>query len=121
MNVRIVMVGLVAAIGIAAVVAAVVLVDPPWQERQQRSDEIRQHNLQQIDEMILSYQRDDKVLPEQFEALSRYSNRTLPTDPETRAPYAYAVLSQRSYGLCPNLRALRRAEDRKSTRLHPSQ
>src|SRR3546814_7031896 len=80
MNVRIVMVGLVAAIGIAAVVAAVVLVDPPWQERQQRSDEIRQDNLQQIDEMILTYQREHKVLPESFEALSRYGHRMLPTD-----------------------------------------
>ncbi|HEY9580502.1 MAG TPA: hypothetical protein VIR65_11655 [Rhizorhapis sp.] len=110
MNVRIVMVGLVAAIGIAAVVAAVVLVDPPWQERQQRSDEIRQDNLQQIDEMILSYQREHKVLPESFEALSRYSHRMLPTDPETGAPYAYEVLSQSSYRLCANFRAERRAE-----------
>src|SRR3546814_4288051 len=60
--------------------------------------------------MILSYQREHKVLPESFEALSRYSHRMLPTDPETGAPYAYEVLSQSSYRLCANFRAERRAE-----------
>ncbi|WP_221795149.1 hypothetical protein [Aquisediminimonas sediminicola] len=83
-----------------AVVAALMHVDSPWQERRQRVDQAREQDLQQIDAAILSYHGNHDAVPASLDELSRYTHISYPRDPETNASYRYEVVGRSSYRLC---------------------
>lgn len=83
-----------------AVLAALLHVDSPWQERRQRVDQAREQDLQQIDSAILSFHGHHDAVPASLDELSRYSHISYPHDPKTNAPYRYEAVGRSSYRLC---------------------
>jgi type II secretory pathway pseudopilin PulG len=87
-------------VAILAIVAALIHVDSPYEERQQRIDQAREQDLQQIDGAILSFHGNHGAVPASLDELSRYSHNAYPHDPETNAPYHYVAVGRSSYRLC---------------------
>lgn len=86
----------------ATLVAAIVVLDSPPQQREQRLDARRVQDLQQIGNAIDIYHDRNKALPADLAALrAEMSGWNLaPGDPASAAPYGYEVLGERSYRLC---------------------
>jgi type II secretory pathway pseudopilin PulG len=85
----------------AAIVAAIVVMGPPSQQRQRRLDERRVQDLSTIVNTISKYTSTHEALPADLSVLGKQPGpRRAPTDPETGAPYEYIVLNAESYQLC---------------------
>jgi hypothetical protein len=93
------MVAASAAVG-ALVVAGLVAVGPPAEERQHRLDELRAQDLAMLKNVIDSYARTHDALPGDLATLV-HENATLKThDPQSGAPYGYDMLAKDRYRLC---------------------
>jgi hypothetical protein len=99
-GVRLLVAAAVAAV-VAAVVAGIVAVGPPSLERQKKLDEIRVADLAAIERLISSFTKIHKGLPRDLAALAQEPGYEIPrTDPESKTPYEYEVLSADGYRLC---------------------
>jgi type II secretory pathway pseudopilin PulG len=86
---------------VAAVVAAIVVMGSPTQQRQRRLDEHRVQDLSTIVNSIGMYASTHEALPPDLSMLGKQPGpRRAPTDPDTGAPYEYTVLGTDSYQLC---------------------
>ena len=84
---------------IAAVVAAVV-VEPPEQARKKRLDDRRLQDLSTIETVVNEYWKRQQTLPPTLDALQSAGLNASIADPETKQPYEYLPLSERSYRMC---------------------
>jgi len=85
----------------ATLVAAIMVLDSPPRQREQRLDARRVQDLQQHENAIATYHAGHKALPDDLDALRAMPGWNLaPGDPVTGAPYGYEVLGERSYRLC---------------------
>jgi hypothetical protein len=89
------------AIVIAAVVAGLMVIGSPAEQRLLRLDEQRVEELRQLSRAALSRWESEQRLPQSAEALvdGRYLTR-LPTDPTTGQPYEYRVRGPREFEVC---------------------
>src|SRR5690606_16652197 len=86
----------------ATLVAAIVVLDSPPQQREQRLDARRVQDLQQLGNAIEAYHAGHKALPADLAALRAEMPgwNLAPGDPASGTPYSYEVLGERSYRLC---------------------
>lgn len=99
-GVRILVAGVTTAV-IAAIVAAIVVLGSPAQQRQRRLDERRVRDLSTIVNAIRLYAATHQALPPDLSALNKQPGLPrAPSDPDTGAPYDYSVLNADSYQLC---------------------
>jgi type II secretory pathway pseudopilin PulG len=99
-GVRILVTGVSLAV-LAAVVAAIIVMGSPTQQRQRRLDERRVQDLSTIATTIGIYASAHEALPPDLSVLGKEPGpRRAPKDPETGAPYEYIVLGTESYQLC---------------------
>ncbi len=99
-GVRILLTSVIASVA-AAVVAAIFVLGSPAQQRQRRLDERRVRDLSTIANSIAMYASTHDALPADLSVLGNEPGpRRAPTDPDTGAPYEYAVLGAESYRLC---------------------
>ena len=86
---------------VAAVIAAIVVLGSPMEQRQRRLDERRVHDLTTIVNTISLYASTHEALPSELSVLGKQPGpRRAPMDPDTGAPYEYSVLGAESYQLC---------------------
>jgi len=102
---------------IAAVAAVIVggffLVGSPQNQRMARFDQQRVNDLSTLQNEIITYwQQKDRVPANLDELVNDISGFRAPTDPETKAPYAYAVKSGLAFELCANFTTLSREDAR---------
>jgi hypothetical protein len=84
-----------------AVVAAVIILDPPGVQRKRRIDVHRVEDLTNISNSIDIYWERKKSLPPNIAVLEAEPGLKIPLkDPETGNPYVYAVTGSKSYRLC---------------------
>jgi hypothetical protein len=73
----------------------------PAKQRALRLDQDRIGNLQWIQNEIINYWQNKEQLPENLAALTNnISGFTAPTDPESKKPYEYRILTKTSFELC---------------------
>lgn len=86
----------------ATLVAAIVVMDSPPEQREQRLDARRVQDLQQLADAIGEYHAGHKALPADLAALQAQMPgwNLAPGDPARGVPYEYEVLGARSYRLC---------------------
>lgn len=102
---RLLLAAAVAAV-VAALIAGILAVGPPSLEREKRLDEIRVTDLAAIENLISSFAKVHKGLPQDLAALEREPGyATPPIDPESGNPYEYEVLSADGYRLCAHFSA----------------
>jgi hypothetical protein len=96
---------------VAAIVAGFIVVGSPAHQRALRFDNQRVSDLQNIQWQVLNYWQQKSVLPTNLDSLKdSLSGNIVPTDPETKKPYEYAVKSTTSFELCATF--LRKVEDK---------
>ena len=99
-GVRILLIG-VTAVVVAAVIAAIVVLGTPAQQRQRRLDERRVRDLSTIENSIGIYTNMHGALPSDLALLGKEpGSRSAPSDPDTGAAYEYTVIDTESYRLC---------------------
>lgn len=91
--------GAVTAIVIAAIIAALVLIGSPSEQRKLRFDEHRVQDLIIIESEVRHYWTTHDELPTGLGSLVRPGVR-LPDDPQTGKPYEYKALGDMRYELC---------------------
>jgi hypothetical protein len=101
MNVqRVAVVGSIVAV-IAAVVASLMLLGSPAEQRLLRLDEQRVAELGQLGRAVLSRWEDERRLPDTAgELVDGRALTGLPTDPATHAPYEYRITGPRQFEVC---------------------
>lgn len=86
---------------IAAVAGGFFFIGSPSEERARRFDERRVNDLQIMQSEVINYWRLKNILPQNLAALQDdIRGFRPPQDPETNAPYEYAVISTPSFELC---------------------
>lgn len=86
---------------VATIVAAIVVLGSPADQRRLRLDEQRVADLIGIKNAVAVYVRQQETLPSDLAALTKQPGiRIKQSDPETGASYEYAVVGERSYRLC---------------------
>lgn len=86
---------------VAAVVAAIVVIGPPSQQRLLRLDAHRVTDLTGIAQAIGLYANRHERLPSELATLTKEPGpRINSVDPEARTPYEYAITGEESYRLC---------------------
>src|SRR3954471_1216245 len=94
-------VGSVTLVVVATVVAAIIVLGAPGEQRQLRLDERRVGDLIGIKNAVTLYVTQHDALPSNLAALADQPNlRIKQSDPETGAAYEYAIVGERSYRLC---------------------
>lgn len=95
-----------AALVVLTIGAGFVIVGTPWQARDYRYDDQRVSDLQQVQYQIVNYWQAKEALPATLADLrDPLSGYEIPTDPQTGAPYAYAVTGDLSFKLCATFNA----------------
>ncbi|WP_206859229.1 hypothetical protein [Lysobacter changpingensis] len=84
----------------ASVVAAVVSMGTPGQQRMVRQDERRVRDLDRLKDEIESWAERTGSLPADMGALARPGVRLSAQDPFTGKPYGYLAQGRRTYRLC---------------------
>jgi hypothetical protein len=88
---------------LASLIGGFSVMGSPQTQRQIRFDNERESSLQSIQWQIINYWQQKQALPATLadlnDALSGYA---VPTDPQTKASYEYAVVSKTSFKLCAN-------------------
>jgi hypothetical protein len=95
--------GIATAIAALAIVAGLLITDPPWVVRKQRLDEQRASSLNMISDLIGRFNLDNGKLPESLDVLFKsttYRPYLDTADPSTRAAYEYVPGTGRSFQLC---------------------
>lgn len=86
---------------VATLVAAVVVIGPPSQQREARLDSRRVQDLQRIVQAVDSHYANHAALPADMAALAAQPGWGLATtDPQDGTPYIYEVTGERSYRVC---------------------
>lgn len=89
------------AVVIATLVAAMLLLGSPESQRESRLDRKREQDMESIALAINTRAREGKPLPASLEVLSSEPGlRLAVSDPQTRAPYVYAITGSDRYRLC---------------------
>ncbi|MEN9558049.1 MAG: hypothetical protein RL141_418 [Candidatus Parcubacteria bacterium] len=105
--------GVITLLVIIAIVAGIVMIGSPMEERVRRTDEQRVSNLQQISYAVDQYGQTQGALPASMADIAKqpdvYIQRI--ADPETGVPYRYTVLSETSYQLCATFHAPTKYDD----------
>ena len=111
MNVqRLAVVGSVVAV-IAAVVASLMLLGSPAEQRLLRLDEQRAAELGRLSRAVLSRWDDERRLPDTAgELVDGRALTALPTDPATHAPYEYRITGPRQFEVCASFDRPSRSE-----------
>jgi hypothetical protein len=93
---------IIATVAVAVTITAgIIVAGGPTVARQQRLDERRTQDLEQITFPINRYYTRHHTLPASLDALvADHEMPKLPGDPETRAPYRYSVTGATDYQLC---------------------
>lgn len=93
---------IVASVVVAAtLVAAIVVMDSPAEQREQRMDARRVQDLQRLERAVASYHAMHKSLPADMATIEAQPGWDLAAvDPESGQPYAYEVTGERSYRVC---------------------
>lgn len=85
---------------LATIVAAIVVMGPPSQQRLMRLDERRVEDLNRIAMAINVYRSQHGRLPASLAELGGEPGMRIPQDPESRQPYGYKMLGAAEYRLC---------------------
>jgi hypothetical protein len=84
-----------------AIITGIAALGSPRAHRQMRLDAIRINNLQSIEQLVLSYTRLHRRLPESLEILAHEPGYVPPLkDPESGAPYVYTPTSRDTFRVC---------------------
>jgi Domain of unknown function (DUF5671) len=99
MNIRL---AFISAIVVGSIAYGIMLIGSPAQQRKEILDAQRINDLASIQSQIVYTQWENKgTVPDSLSALNDpISGFTVPTDPETKAPYEYTKLSKNSFELC---------------------
>ncbi len=89
----------------------------PSEQRAIRFDEDRINDLTVIQDNILNYTISNNALPKDTTQLEQWVGE-LPTDPDTKTPYAYSKESKTEFTLCATF-AAERSEDTQNTMYYP--
>ena len=89
---------LMSVIVLLVMVIGLTKIETPTQVRETNIDQEQVYDLQNIQSYIESYYQVQGTLPKSIEQL--YEGLEAPTASETRAPYTFEILSDRSYKLC---------------------
>jgi hypothetical protein len=94
--------GVVVVATVAVVVAGIVMIGPPGEERARRLDQRRARELQAIVFNVVAYWTAKGRLPASLEEISKESGVVSFSvrDPVTGAPYGYRVVDDKNYELC---------------------
>lgn len=80
---------------ISACIYSIVLTGSPDLIRKQKLDEIRLNNLSSIQQSVLSYWQNYKLLPNDLVSMTNaMSNTAVPKDPKSNEPYEYEIVTQ---------------------------
>lgn|SRR3989344_7051448 len=105
----------------ANVVAGLLIVGGPQQERMRRFDDERVSNLQEVQYNILQFWQQKKLLPQNLDELrDDLTGYIPPRDPETGDSYEYKVLGPLNFELCANF-ALRSEEPQITVKRSPQE
>jgi hypothetical protein len=86
---------------VGAMIAAIVLLDPPRVQRQRKMDERHIEDLMSIQRAAEAYWSPHKALPPDLATLGKEHGLLVPrSDPETGAAYIYEIAAPKSYRLC---------------------
>jgi hypothetical protein len=85
---------------LATIIAAIVVMGPPSQQRLMRLDERRVEDLNRIAMIVDVHRTQHDRLPASLAELGAQPGVRLPQDPESRKPYDYEVLGPAEYRLC---------------------
>jgi len=86
---------------LASFVIGLFVVGTPATQRNRRFDEQRVTSLQYIQDQVINYWADKRTLPAQLTDLENsVNNFIVPTDPETKLPYSYTILTPTTFELC---------------------
>jgi len=92
---------IVVMIVITSIVSAVLIMEPPSQQRKRKLDTRRVNDLQNITRGVETYWKRHKAIPPNLNALSKDPGSDITfTDPATSVPYGYEVTGSKSYKLC---------------------
>jgi hypothetical protein len=93
--------GLATIVVVAAVVAAIAVVESPAKERQRRLDQVRTQDLRAVQRLVNAYWKLHTSLPENLIVLSQAPGfEKIPTDPQTQQPYEYSIVGKAQFRLC---------------------
>lgn len=96
-----VLLGVGIAVGVAAVVAGMVVAGPPAKGRMQRLDHVRAGDLRSIAASIDTFWHSHERLPDSLgELVADPRAQVSIDDPESELPYEYRITGEDSYELC---------------------
>ena len=85
----------------AAIAAGLMVIGSPLEHRRERLDQVRIHDLQQIQGLVLSYAKVYKRLPGTLQALTDEPGYAAPEgDPESGRAYIYRPMTRDTFRLC---------------------
>lgn len=85
---------------LVSVIAALVLVGSPAQERRRWADEVRIRDLQTLKQAVDHFYDKQKRLPVSLAELKQQDTTLQTADAQTKSPYTYRSLGQREYEIC---------------------
>jgi hypothetical protein len=90
----------VSVVVVATIVAGIVTLGSPTEERARRLDERRLSDLRQLQSAVNFFHSQQKRLPESLEQLAQKRELRVGLDPATKQPYGYRRIDDGHYGLC---------------------
>jgi len=89
------------ALVLAALIGGFIIIGSPAKQRAKRFDERRVSDLNSIQWQVVNFWQTKSRLPRSFSELEDpFSGFIIPTDPESKTPYEYSVLSNSTFKLC---------------------
>ena len=113
---------LVLVVILAAIVYGIALIGSPSTQRAKMMDDQRVSDLSSIQGQLVYSQWENKgTVPDSLSALNDpISGYTVPTDPETKAPYEYTKISKNSFELCATFKTAALSQESNAVRAVPS-
>jgi len=92
---------ILALVVLASIIAGFFIIGLPAEQRQRRFDEQRVMNLQMMQDQIIRYWTQKKILPPSLDSLEdSISGFVVPVDPGSKLAYEYTMLDELSFELC---------------------
>ncbi|MAF14341.1 MAG: hypothetical protein CMI53_05650 [Parcubacteria group bacterium] len=88
--------GIIVIVTVVSIIASFFIIDSPKVTNMKKFDQQRVNDLYNLDNMINSYYRETRKIPEDLSD-SRFSQVT---DPKTDEPYSYTVVSEEEFEIC---------------------
>lgn len=112
---------LASSVMLLAVLAGLILLGAPSEERLQRLDQHRLADLQVLTDTVEGYARRNGYLPTRLESLvDGQLLDVMPVDPETGVAYDYAITGERNYRLCATFSTASRDSTPQGFWTHPA-